>query len=155
MNKVMIERGKNRLEKGKETSDIADIINKSAGRPRKSSDDHDCELRTPRQLLFDKLYCLFCQQEKKESVHSVETENMGKQFFEIGKETSNDIIKNRLSLLVADGTPLSAVAYDMKYHLSCLVKNKRYCKKDSFTFQNISAQEKLRLMADLEIIDII
>ena len=52
---------------------------------------------------------------------------MGNQFLDICKQTINDVVKRRLSLLVADGNPFSAaVAYDMKYHLTwimIMVKN--------------------------------
>ena len=101
----MIKRGRNRLDEGNAKSDI---IHKSA------FEDPDDELGTSRVFLFDKLQFLFCHEEMKESPNCVETANMGKQFLEIGKETNTtEIIKKRRSLLVADGNPLSAVAYDM------------------------------------------
>ena len=61
-------------------------------------------------------------------------------------------LKERLSLLVADGNPLSAVSYDMKYHLTCLVTNKRNCDKHTKGTETITEDAKLRLLADLEII---
>ena len=80
---------------------------------------------------------------------------MGNQFLEIGKQSNNDAVKRRLSLLIADGNTLSAVAYDMKYHQSCLVKNKRCCQKHPTNSITISEDAKLRLIADLEIIEVI
>ena len=154
-NKSKIERGKVRFEKGKESSSTNVIVNKSAGRPKKPGGTQESESRTSRDFLFDKYLCIFCQEGKSEILHSVETVNMGNQFLEIGKQRINDAVKRRLSLLVADGNPLSAVTYDMKYHLSCLVKNKRCCQKHPTNSITISEDAKLRLIADLEIIEVI
>ena len=44
-------------------------------------------------------------------------------------ETNDEKVKSRLSILLTSDDPLAAVAYDMKYHLSCLVKHKRNAEK--------------------------
>ena len=80
---------------------------------------------------------------------------MGNLFLDIRKQPINDVVKRRLSLLVADGYPLSAVAYDMKYHLTSPVTNKRNCDKHTNGTEIITEDAKLRLLADLEIIDVI
>ena len=46
--------------------------------------------------------------------YHVESKNMGLQYLEIGKMTTNDVIRKRLSLLVLEQDPLKARAYDMK-----------------------------------------
>ena len=104
----MIERGKNRYEKGRISSSVSIIVNKSTGRPKKQISTEEDELRSSRYVLFDKYLCLFCQEREKETLHSVETINMGNLFLDIGKQAINDVVKRRLSLLVADGNPLSA-----------------------------------------------
>ena len=134
---------------------VSIIVNKSIGRLNKQISTEEDELRTSRDVLFDKYMCLFCQERKKYILHSVETRNMGYQFLDSGKQTIIDVVKRRLSLLVADGNPWSALAYDKKYHLTCLVTNKRNCDKHTKGTETITEDAKLRLLADLEIIEVI
>ena len=68
---------------------------------------------------------------------------MGRQFLEIGKQSKNNVIKKRLTLLVTSDDPLDAVAYDMKYHTTCLIKNKRNCVKSSVDSDELVFQMKL------------
>ena len=82
--------------------------------------------------------------QKKGTLHSVDIISMGNQFLVIGKQTINDI----------GGNPLSAVAYDMYYHLTCLVTNKRNCDKDTNDTETTD-DAKLRKLAGLEIIGVI
>jgi len=81
---------------------------------------------------------------------------MGPQMRNIGLETSNDSLKDRLSSVTCSTDPLQAVADDMKYHLPCLVKAKRDI--------SISNRAKIletsnvnfgRMLSDLEIIEIV
>ena len=66
-NKNLIERGKNRYGKGKMLSSVSIIVNKSTGRPNKQISTEEDELRTSRDVLFDKYLCLFCQERKKDT----------------------------------------------------------------------------------------
>ena len=59
------ERGKNRYGKGKISSSVSIIVNKSTGRPNKQISTEEEELCTSRDVLFDKYMCLFCQDRKK------------------------------------------------------------------------------------------
>ena len=153
VHKHLIERGEKRLQMAKDSANISKVFTKNVGRPRKENLSDDA-IRTTRHL-FDKKLCLFCQETKQtEDLHNVEFENMGRQFLEIGIQSKNDVIKKRLSLLVASDDPLDAMAYDMKYHMACLMKNKRDCAKSSVDEVGISDEAKLRLIADLEIIDV-
>ena len=91
--------------------------------------------------------CLFYQEKWKDDatkLHIVESKNMGLQYLEIGKMTTNDVIRKRLRLLVLEHDPLEARAYDMKYHLSCLVKGKRECQRNEEKFEEISEETKKR-----------
>ena len=45
--------------------------------------------------------------------------------------------------------------HDKKYHLTCLVTNKRNCDKHTNDTGTITEGAKLRILADLEIIDVI
>ena len=150
----MIDRAKIRHEKGKKISDVCIIVNKVKGWPMSLTSIDEHEYYLPRDTLFDKYLCIFCQEITKERLHNVETANMGQQLLEIGKGSKNEVVRRRLNLLVADGNPLSAVASDMKYHLSCLMSNKRICYKQSETLTR-SEKNSSRLMADLEIIEIL
>ena len=80
---------------------------------------------------------------------------MGLQYLEIGKMTTNDVIRKRLSLLVLEQDPLKARAFDMKYHLPCLVKGKRECQRNEEKSEEISEETKRRLIADFEITEIV
>ena len=131
-NKVLIERAKTRYEKGKQNLEVSLVRTKTKGRPMnitKTTGDNNSRLS--RQSSFDKYLCIFCQETSKESLHEVTTANMGEQLLQIGKECKQETLRKRLSLLVADGNPLSAIAYDMKYHLSCLMTAKRQSTKIS------------------------
>ena len=66
-------------------------------------------------------------------LHDVTTENVGSQPIKVGQETNNSSLQARLSNLVASEDPLSAVAYDMKYHLACLAKANREVNKKNKT----------------------
>ena len=128
-NRELVERRESRLEKANESADFTVVVNKNIGRPKKVADDTS---RTTHKL-FDKNICLFSQEKWKDDatkLHNVESKNMGLQYLEIGKMTTNDVIRKRLSLLVLEQAPLKACAYDMKNHLSCLVKGKRECQRN-------------------------
>jgi len=76
-----------RVDKFNASSDFSVIANKPKGRPKKEIATTDT--RTSREL-FDNSKCLFCQEQNvddESKLHSVETENMGIQFLEIGKST--------------------------------------------------------------------
>ena len=50
---------------------------------------------------------------------------MGEQMKNIGKNTNDENLNTRLYNVICSPDLLQAVAEDMKYHLSCLVKAKR------------------------------
>ena len=85
-------------------------------------------------------------------LHDVTTENVGSQLIKVGQETNNSSLQARLSNLVASEDPLSAVSYDMKYHLACSVKaNREVNKKNKPTSSNYSY---CQVISDLEILEV-
>ena len=52
-------------------------------------------------------------------------------FKEIAQGTNDDIIRGRLSILLASEDPVAVRAYDMKYHLPCFIKNQRIAQRPS------------------------
>ena len=82
---------------------------------------------------------MFCQEDRKDSLHDVTSKNMGTQLLNIGKETSIDLLKVRLSPIVCSNDLLTAVSEEMKYHLPCLIKAKRHNQKSK---QNVRGECK-------------
>ena len=77
----------------------------------------------------------------------------GSQLIKVGQETNDSSLQARLGSLVASEDPLSAVAYDMKYHLACLVKaNRKVNKKNKPASSNSSY---CQVILDLEILEVI
>ena len=62
-------------------------------------------------------------------LHKLCTKNMNNQFRNLACETDDEKVKSRFSILLTSDGPLAIVAYNMKYHLSCLVKNNRNAEK--------------------------
>ncbi|KAL5007722.1 hypothetical protein ScPMuIL_016528 [Solemya velum] len=69
---------------------------------------------------FNAELCFFCQEVKKETIHEVTTFNAGKQLQQAVENSSNDKWKVQLSTAISAD---DARAIDVKYHLSCWVKN--------------------------------
>ena len=68
-------------------------------------------------------------------------------------ETSDKEVKSRLIILMSLDDRLAAIAYNMKYHLACLVKYKRNIEKSCD--ENVIELNKAQMVSDLEIIDVI
>ena len=101
--KVLIERAKTRYEKWKQNLDVSLVRTKTKGRPMnitKTTGDNDSRLS--RQSSFDKYLCIFFQETSKESLHEVTTANMDEQLLQIGKESKQETLRKRMSLLVAE-----------------------------------------------------
>ena len=125
------------------------MFEKKRGRPPVSESTSG---RMARGDQFDKLLCVFCQEDTPDEVHEVTSKNMGLHIKEIGEKSNNDTIRTRLSNVVASLDPLQAVADDVKYHLSCLMKQKRIVIKSANSDQDVKFGE---IWSDLAIIDVI
>ena len=138
--KGKIERAKARFEKGTLAGDVTHIRKK---KERSSififSRRHtNITFERRRAESFDKTKSVLCQDAKVDiQLHNVTTENVGSQLIKVGQETDNSSLQARLSNLVASEDPLSAVAYDMKYHLACLVKANREVNKKNKSASSI------------------
>ena len=65
--KILIERAKNRYEKGQATGSVSDVKQKKKGRPPKSDDastSASTSQRSTRSQAFDKEMCVICQKDK-------------------------------------------------------------------------------------------
>ena len=76
--------------------------------------------------MLPKHKCVFCLDDTGSKLHDVSSKNMATQIKTIGLETSNEGLRVRLCNVACSSDPLQSVADDMKYHLPCLVKAKRY-----------------------------
>ena len=54
---------------------------------------------------------------------------MNNQLRNLACETNDEKVKSRLTILLTSDDPLATVAYNMKYHLSCLRKHNRNAEK--------------------------
>ena len=156
-NKTYIERARVRYEKGQRTGNAQNVKQKVKGRPHKSDDDAATSMhksqRAKRSQTFNKELCVICQQNKADKLHDVSTENMGGQLKAIGQETNNEDLKVRLSNVICSSDLLTAVAEEMKYHLSCLSHVKRDIEKAKRTpKQNVIFSQ---LVSDLEILEMV
>lgn len=96
--------------------------------------------------------CVFCQEDIDSEVHNVSTKNMDIQIRNIGVETSDKGLKVRLVNVTSTSDTLQAVAEDLKYHLSCLVKVKRDTAKKAKESEIIKLKFG-RVLSDVEILD--
>ena len=74
-------------------------------------------------------------------------------FKEIAQGTNDDVIRPRLSILLASEDPVAVRAYDMKYHLPCFIKNQRIAQRQSN--ENNEELNIINVTCDLEIIDVV
>ena len=154
--KGKIERPKARFEKGTLVEDVTHVRQKKRGRPSLSLAEDTLISPSSRRRAesFDKTKCVLCQDAKVDiQLQDVTTENVGSQLIKVGQETNYSSLQARLSNLVASEDPLSAVAYDMKYYLACLVKaNREVNKKNKPASSNSSY---CQVILDLEILEVI
>lgn len=156
-----IERAKARYDRAVATGKSTEAWKSIIGRPTASSsqttdlvDTSSSFGPTLRKIQSDSTKCILCQENTMYSLHEVSTASMGLQMLEIGRETNNEHIKARFSFLVATNDPLQAVAYDMKYHLECLVK----CKRDIQKSKQVTEEHDtsiLKVISELEILSVI
>lgn len=153
--KQTVDRIKNNLEEGAATGSISGIRQKKRGRPssRVTPTSTSASPRRTREQYFKKHMCVICQEDQKDKLHNVSTENMGSQLIIIGQKTGKEGLKVRLSNLVSSSDPLTAVAEDMKYHLQCLVKEKRDIEK--LEQQQKSHVKFGQVLSDLELLEIV
>ena len=145
-----------RFNKIKKSSDIPLISNVKLGRrPKHSPVDESESLpsRAQRTVHYNKELCIFCQEDKEDELHQASSKPMDIHFNEIAQGTNDDVIRSRLSILLASEDPVTVRAYDMKYHLLCFIKNQRIAQRPS----NENAEELniINVMCDLEIIDVV
>ena len=67
--------------------------------------------------------CIFCQDRSGDDPHETSSHNIGQRFENAVENSQDSTLKLRLGSLLMD--PLNAIAYDMKYHVACLMKVER------------------------------
>ena len=144
-----------RFKKGKASSEIPSISNVKVGRPPKSSTNNEGDIisRLQRSLVLDKNRCILCQEINEEKLHQVCTKNMNNQLRNLACVTNDQEVKSRLSILLTSDDPLAAVAFDMKYHLSCLVKHNRNAEK--IEDDCVNELNMAEMVSDVELIDVV
>ena len=82
-------------------------------------------------LNFKIKLCILCQENIVQGLHKVESISITSQLKEIARDTKSDQIRSRLSIFLDSDDPKAACAYDMLYHLPCLVTQLRDARKPS------------------------
>ena len=136
-NKANIKAAKDRYERAKLSGDISEVTSPKFGRRSKvnkvtevypSCDEDLSQTRVTRKSVkpFNNLMCAFCQEERSDyTCHEVMMETMGERLKRIVKSSNDEHLKIRLIDFLESGDPKSGVAYDIKYHLPCLVNAER------------------------------
>lgn len=126
--KVKLERARARHEKAL-SSGNASILNKIKGRPTVTAetiqplppaDSNPRRISRSFTATYNKELCVFCQNhDGKQEVHSIQTENRGKQLRDFVQRCDNDLYKVYLSSAIKSDDALSI---DVKYHRTCWSK---------------------------------
>ena len=96
---------------------------------------------------------ILCQENIDQDLHKDESISITSQLKEIARDTKSNQIRSRLGILLDSDDHKTACAYDMLYHLQCLVTQLRYARKPSS--KNKEDVGIGQMLTDLEIIDVV
>lgn len=128
-----LRRAQNRFEKAVASKDVA-VLSRAPGRPSlesksclqlKPDDTTDVPQWISRTFTatYNKEICFFCQTHgEKQSVHTIRSENRGKQLCDFVKNCGNEFYKIYLSSAI---NPEDALTINVKYHRTCWTKHVR------------------------------
>ena len=104
---------------------------------------------------YNKEICAFCQENKKDNApHEVRSESMGARIKYVAKNSSDQSLKIRLANLIASEDAKAGVAFDIKYHLPCLISAERSA-EPSISQQSQPESDLSLLLSDMEIVEIL
>ena len=101
---------------------------------------------------YNKELCTFFQENKKDNArHEARSESMGARIKYVAENSSDQSLKIRLANLIAAKT---GVAFDIKYHLACLISAERSA-ESSISQQSQQESDLSLLLSDMEIVEIL
>ena len=104
---------------------------------------------------YNKELCAFCQENKKDNApHEVRSESMGARTKYVAENSSDQSLKLRLANLIASEDAKAGVAFDIKYHLACLISAERSA-ESSISQQSQPESDLSLLLSDMEIVEIL
>ena len=166
-NKAKIEAAKERYERGKASGRLSDVTQKKVGRPSTPISEMSMPSTLPTEnkmtrrkssASYNNELCAFCQENKKDNApHEVRSESMGariKYVKYVAENSSDQSLKIRLANLIASEDAKTMVAFDIKYHLACLISAERFA-ESSISQQSQPKSDISLLLSDMEIVEIL
>ena len=152
-NKILVDRAKSKYNKKKTPLSKERSTKTTPDSGPSTLQSPECPRYTRSQdLFYDKERCIICQKDLKVNLHKVEKKELGVEMLEASKDYPDEGAFFRRMNTIPD--PTDVIANDVKYHLYCWVKAKRYhCNKENE--QHVNRKASIEELADIEIIQII
>ena len=163
-NKAKIEAAKEKYERGKASGRLSDVTQKKVGRPSTPISEMSMpsilptENKTTRRksaASYNKELCTFCQENKKDNArHEVRSESMEARIKYFAENSSDQSLKIRLANLIASEDAKTGVAFDIKYHLACLISAERPA-ESSISQQSEPESDLSLVLSNMETVEIL